>query len=131
MSTLQGCLSYSDFHVTGVFIFIVMFILQGCPSYRVVYLMRVFVLYSYIALQGAFPMEYLPYRGVHLTLVSGLWGVHFTGVSILTGFPPERGVSYSGVCVTGVCAMHWCLPLGSVELKVDFHYCIIFMCIHM
>ena len=76
-------------------------------------------------------MEYLPYRGVHLTLVSSLWGVHFTGVSILTGFPPERGVSYSGVCLTVVCAMHHCLPLGSVELKVDFHYCIIFMGIHM
>ena len=120
MSTLQGCLSYSDVHVTGVFTFMVMFILQGCPSYRVVYLMRVFVLYSYIALQGAFPMEYLPYRGVH-----------FTGVSILTGFLPERGVSYSGVCLTGVCDMHWCLPLGSVELNVDFHYCIIFMCILM
>ena len=49
-------------------------------------------------------MECLPYRGVHLTLVSSLRGVHFTGVSILSGFPPEEGcvlqwfLSYKGVC---------------------------------
>lgn len=76
-------------------------------------------------------MECPPYRGVHLTLVSSLRGVHFTGVSILSEFPPERGVSYSGSCLTGVCAMHWYLPLGSVQLKVDFHCRILFMCIHV
>lgn len=125
MSTLQGCLSYSDFHVTGVFTFIVMFILQGCPSYRVVTYEGVCSLQLYHLTGGHSQWSICP---------TGVITLHWCpvyGVSILTGFLPERGVSYSGVCLTGVCAMHWCLPLGSVELKVDFHYCIIFMCIHM
>ena len=43
-------------------------------------------------------MECLPYRGVHLTLVSSLRGAHFTGVSILPGFQ-----------LRGMCVLQWCL----------------------
>ena len=74
-----------------------MSILQGFLSYKGVYL------------YGAFPVECLPYRGVHLTLVSGLWGVHFTGVSILQGFRPERGV-----CITVVFILQGCVPCTGV-----------------